>query len=179
MRDSVDWLDTANLDFAEDLYERFLSDPESVPPDWRQRFLELSPSPAGAGAAGPSFSPATVFHPTRDQCRHCAVLRREADVAARQDRVDQLVRAYRVRGHLVARLDPLGLPRAPHPELEASFYGLTEDDMDRVVSGRTIFGAGEMITLREVLRRLRDTYCRSIGVQFMHIDDLAPKMWLQ
>ncbi len=178
MSDDLNWLSNVNLDFVEDLYRRFLNDPESTPPDWRRRFEEL-PAPAGGAPAGPSFAPATVFHPTRDQCRTCAVLRREADVAARQDRVDQLVRAYRVRGHLVAHLDPLGLPRPPHPELEPAFYDLTEGDMDRAVSSRTIFGAPEMITLREVLERLRSTYCRSIGVQFMHIDDLAPKMWLQ
>src|SRR5512136_638718 len=178
MGDDFNWLSNANLDFAEDLYRRFLKDPESIPADWRRRFEEL-PAPPADAADGPSFTPATVFHPTRDQCRTCAVLRREADVAVRQDRVDQMVRAYRVRGHLVARLDPLGLPRDPHPELEPSFYGLTENDLGRAVSSRTIFGTPGVISLRETLEHLRNTYCRSIGVQFMHIDDLRPKMWLQ
>ena len=169
----------ANLDYAEDLYARFLRDPESVPADWRRYFESLEPyGPAGA-ALGPSFHPATVFHPTRDQCRVCAVLRRETDVAARQDRVDQLVRAYRVRGHLAAALDPLGLPRAPHPELDPAYYGLTEADMGRFVSGRTIAGTNGATTLRETLEILRETYTRAIGVQFMHMDELRPKLWLQ
>ncbi len=168
-----------NLDFAEQLYERFLQDRESVPPDWRAYFESLPAFGSRQPRLGPSFTPASLFHPTRDQCRTCAVLRDESDVLSRQDRVDQLVRAYRVRGHLVARLDPLGLPRDPHPELEPSFYGLTEADLDRVVSARTISASGGMIPLREAIQRLKNTYCRSIGVQFMHIDDLRPKMWLQ
>jgi 2-oxoglutarate dehydrogenase E1 component len=99
------------------------------------------------------------------------------DVAEKQDRVDQLIRAYRVRGHLLAQLDPLGLPRPPQPELETSYYGLGEADLDRRFSSRTIFGT-ESQTLRQMLERLRATYCRTIGVQFMHIDELHTKNWL-
>jgi 2-oxoglutarate dehydrogenase E1 component len=100
------------------------------------------------------------------------------DIAIRQDRVDQLVRAYRVRGHMIAKIDPLGMPRRPMPELEPKFYHLTDADMDRRFSSRTIYGT-ETLTLREILDRLRNTYCRSIGVEFMHIHDLEPKNWLQ
>lgn len=100
------------------------------------------------------------------------------DIAIRQDRVDQLVRAYRVRGHMIAKIDPLGMPRPPMPELEPKFYHLTDVDMDRRFSSRTIYGT-ETLTLREILDRLRNTYCRSIGVEFMHIHDLEPKNWLQ
>jgi 2-oxoglutarate dehydrogenase E1 component len=102
---------------------------------------------------------------------------REAELALLQDRVDQLVRAYRVRGHLIARLDPLNLPRPPQRELEIAFYGLTERDLDRRFSSSTIYGL-ESGTLRQILDRLHETYCRSIGVQFMHIDDLSVKNWL-
>ncbi len=101
-----------------------------------------------------------------------------SDAAVRQDRVDALVRAYRVRGHMIAQIDPLGLPRSAQPELDPSFYDLTEADYDRPFSSRTIFGA-QTLTLREIMRRLSNTYCRSIGVQFMHIDDLTVKNWLQ
>src|SRR5690606_23192305 len=78
----------------------------------------------------------------------------------------------------IAQVDPLGLPRAHQPELDPEFYGLTEADLDRKFSSRTIYGA-RVLTLREILERLRNTYCRSIGVQFMHIDDLAVKNWIQ
>ncbi|MBX2811911.1 MAG: 2-oxoglutarate dehydrogenase E1 component [Myxococcales bacterium] len=96
----------------------------------------------------------------------------------RQDRVDQLIRAYRVRGHLLADLDPLGRPKAPYPELDPSFYGFTDDDMDIVFSSTTIPGRGAL-SLKNILDHLRATYCRSIGVQFMHIDDQRVKAWLQ
>ena len=101
-----------------------------------------------------------------------------SDAAVQQDRVDALVRAYRVRGHMIAQIDPLGLPRGAQPELDPAFYDLTDADYDRQFSSRTIFGA-ETLTLREIIQRLSHTYCRSIGVQFMHIDDLEVKNWLQ
>ena len=66
---------------------------------------------------------------------------------------------------------------ALHVELDPRFYGLTEEDLDRTYSTYTIFGA-ERLGLRDILTRLRNTYCRSIGVQFMHIDDLNVKNWL-
>ncbi|MFN9368825.1 MAG: 2-oxoglutarate dehydrogenase E1 subunit family protein, partial [Planctomycetia bacterium] len=100
-----------------------------------------------------------------------AEVRAEERVAFLQDRVDQLVRAYRVRGHLMAEIDPLGRPRPGLPELDPRFYHLTEEDMDRSFSTDTIEGPQSM-SLRQIIQRLRNTYCRSIGVQFMHMDDL-------
>jgi 2-oxoglutarate dehydrogenase E1 component len=102
----------------------------------------------------------------------------EERVAFLQDRVDQLVRAFRVRGHLMAEIDPLGRPRPGLPELDPAFYHLTEADMDRSFSTDTIEGPQSM-SLRQILKRLRNTYCRSIGVQFMHMDDLRSRQWLQ
>ena len=102
----------------------------------------------------------------------------EERVAFLQDRVDQLVRAYRVRGHLMAEIDPLGRPRPGLPELDPQFYHLTEEDMDRGFSTDTIEGPQSM-SLRQIIKRLRNTYCRAIGVQFMHMDDLRVRQWLQ
>jgi 2-oxoglutarate dehydrogenase E1 component len=102
----------------------------------------------------------------------------EERVAFLQDRVDQLVRAFRVRGHLMAEIDPLGRPRPGLPELDPRFYHLTDADMDRSFSTDTIEGPQSM-SLRQILKRLRNTYCRSIGVQFMHMDDLRSRQWLQ
>jgi 2-oxoglutarate dehydrogenase E1 component len=95
-----------------------------------------------------------------------------------QERVDQLIRNYRVRGHIAAKLDPLGRTRPTPPELEPEFYGFTEADMDRRFACETMRTDAPM-TLREILDGLRQTYCRSIGVQFMHIDDLFVRDWLQ
>ena len=175
-----------SLEFAEGLYADYLSDPSSVPDDWRAYFDGEAP-PNGVRRVGPSFKPRSVFDAAPlpfvspriepDPSTHVSAAS-AANALAQQDRVDALVRAYRVRGHMMANIDPLGLPRPTQPELDPAFYDLSAGDLDRVFSSRTIFGA-ETLTLREILDRLSETYCRSIGVQFMHIDDLEVKSWLQ
>jgi len=172
---------TLSLPFLEALYADYLKDPFSVPADYREYFAEVEHDEhfSRAPQVGPSFQPSSVFNPRVQVNGHAAPLRTNgtatiqngvSDAAVRQDRVDALVRAYRVRGHMIAKIDPLGLPRPSQPELDPEFYELFGDDLDRKFSSRTIFGA-EVLTLREILTRLRTTYCRSIGVQFMHIDD--------
>jgi len=99
-------------------------------------------------------------------------------LAALQDRVDQLVRAYRVRGHMISKVDPLGLPRPHYDELDPEYYGLGPADLERVFSSRTITGT-QRLSLSAIVERLRNTYCRSIGVEFMHIHDPSAKNWLQ
>src|SRR5262249_59480592 len=90
-----------------------------------------------------------------------------------------MVNAYRARGHLEADLDPLGIThRMPHPELDPATYGFTGADLDREVPSGILNGVGG-VPLREVLRRCRATYCRTIGVEFMHISSPARKRWLQ
>ena len=99
-------------------------------------------------------------------------------MAVLQDRVDQLVRAYRVRGHIGGAARSAGLSAPDLPELDPAFYGFTDADLDRDFSTDTIEGP-QSLTLRRIIERLRNTYCRSIGVQFMHIDDLTVRHWLQ
>jgi 2-oxoglutarate dehydrogenase E1 component len=169
-----------NLSYAEGIYQDFLRDPASVTESWRAWFLESCPVWAGGTELGPQNTPTSLFghDGTAGNCRDETDARSAAQMASLQDRVDQLVRAWRVRGHLVALIDPLGIPRPPQPELEYSYYGLTQADLSRTVSTRTILGA-ERMPLRDLIERLSDTYARSIGVQFMHISDLALKNWLQ
>ena len=95
-----------------------------------------------------------------------------------QETVDLLIRNYRVRGHLIAKVDPLGIPRPMPPELEPKFWGLTEEDLNRKFSTYTFAGSNRQ-TLRDIMDRLRNTYCGSISVQFMHVDDLEVREWLQ
>ena len=196
-----------SLEFVEGLLSDYLRDRNSVSPDWRRYFDQMNGAVAdrnGAGRdggnghggevteavppvsqIGPSFRPASLFAPPRfaGQAKPLpaaapASTSRELAIAASQDRVDQLIRAYRVRGHLVAQVDPLGRPRPQLPELELGFYGLTEADLDREFSTVTIEGPQSM-TLRRIIERLRNTYCRSIGVQFYHMDDIKVRQWLQ
>jgi 2-oxoglutarate dehydrogenase E1 component len=180
---------TLSLAFVEGLYAEYLKDPSTVPQEWwnyfeTERAAEDGPHPQ----VGPTFKPRSVFDaapanftaPSPPPCVNgsAASSATRAEALVLQDRVDALVRAYRVRGHMKAQIDPLGLPRAIQPELDPGFYDLNESDMELVFSSRTIFGA-ETLKLREIIDRLSATYCRSIGVQFMHIDDLEVKTWLQ
>jgi len=186
---------TMSIAFVEGLYADFLHDPSSVPADWRAHFERDGSSEAFTKSPqlGPSFKARSVFNPGpstfvpppqtsvkngNGKSNGVGAPSGVSDAAVLQDRVDALVRAYRVRGHMVAQIDPLGLPRGGQLELDPAFYDLRPEEMDRVFSSRTIFGA-ESLTLREIIHRLSSTYCRSIGVQFMHIDDLEVKNWLQ
>src|SRR4029453_19029437 len=100
------------------------------------------------------------------------------EAALLQDRVDQLVRAHRVRGHMIARIDPLGTARPGLPQLEPAFFGPQDEHMDLPVSSGTMKWEGTP-TLRRILERLRRTYTRYIGVQYMHIHDLEARRWLR
>jgi 2-oxoglutarate dehydrogenase E1 component len=182
-RSSEPDVDSSNLAYIEQMYAEYLRDPTSVSADWRRYFRRLSGNGNGNGSAtapqfGPSFRPASVFNPPpRGDGRGLADVR-ELEMALLQDRLDQLIRAYRVRGHLVANIDPLGMPRPHLPELDPEYYGFTPQDMDRPFSTATIRGP-DVLTLHDVITRLRNTYCRSIGVQYMHMDDLVIRQWLQ
>ncbi len=100
------------------------------------------------------------------------------DEIVKQAKVLQLINMYRVRGHLLADLDPLGTRSVYHPELDPSSFNLTVWDLDReFITGG--FGALKTATLREVLNILHKTYCEKIGVEYMHIQNPAEKVWLQ
>ena len=171
-----------NASLLAELYQRFLSAPDQLEPEWRRFFGDLDDEAAalvrelnGAGANGQS---ATVV---------AAGLTGGGDITAAHLRAAtldsiralMLIRAYRVRGHLEARLDPLGLkPVEPHPELDARTYGFTEADMDRPIFINNVLGL-ETATLAEITAAVRETYCGTIGVEFMHIQEPAQKAWIQ
>src|SRR5262247_491536 len=169
---------SVSLEFVEALYADFLRDPKSVTEDWRTYFQRLSEGNGFTKAESltPSFKSSSIFNPP--EAAGNGAVAEEATTAVLQERIDQLIRNYRVRGHMAAQLDPLGIPRATPPELDLDFYDLTEGDMDRLFACEAMCGGGSL-TLREILERLRNTYCRSIGVQFMHIDDSFVRHWLQ
>ncbi len=90
-----------------------------------------------------------------------------------------MIRAYRMRGHLAANLDPLGITEViPQPELEPASYGFTEADMDRPIFLDNVLGL-ETATIRQIVDILQRTYCHTLGVEFMHISDPEQKSWLQ
>ncbi len=150
---------TLSLAFSEELYAAWRENPDSVPANWRDYFASLS--------LGESVSAA-------DAAR---VGRRQLQLAERQNKVDQLIRNYRVRGHNIAHVNPLGPPPPPPEELTLAYYDFTEADLDLPFAGGSL-APGEVLPLREILRRLQATYTRSIGAQFMHIDDIDCRRWL-
>ncbi|PWU08445.1 MAG: multifunctional oxoglutarate decarboxylase/oxoglutarate dehydrogenase thiamine pyrophosphate-binding subunit/dihydrolipoyllysine-residue succinyltransferase subunit [Verrucomicrobia bacterium] len=165
----------SSLRFVEGLYEDFLRDPASVPEDWRSFFSESGdgqkPQPP---RFGPSFRSFSVFNPPgvserRDDCSE----------QVKQDRVYMLIRLYRVRGHRIAQVDPLGIQPPMPPELKPEFLGFSEADMNLPVHSETFQHGEGSLTLGQLLEQLRNTYCRSIGVQYMHIDELNVRRWLQ
>ena len=182
-----------NLAFVEQLYARYLDDPESVDASWRDYFADLASEDGDVRAAraavdGPSFERSSLFSPPGGTEPPGGVAggvptgEGRRTLREKQDHVNQLIHAYRVRGHLRADLDPLGRQRRSSPqtegELDLEHWGLTESDLDQRFSSTMIQGTSVM-TLREILDLLQEAYCGRIGVQFMHIDDLGQKQWLK
>ena len=169
-----------NAAFIEELYESFLSDPESVSENWRQYFRNLQAQMQGGRdvAHGPireSFAQ-MALQPAAGAGR-AAVLSPVA--AEKQASVLRIINAYRTRGHKAADLDPLQLrERPPVPELDPGYHGLSEADMG------TLFNTGSLVapsqcSLREILDLVRDVYVGTIGSEYMHINETAEKRWIQ
>ena len=196
-------MNSFSLDYIDDLYVQYVQDPDSVPETWRQYFEQFlvsrpataarsanSGSASAASASSDNGSGRTVHSTSRpasasdntivdragssgDQATDQALW-----MSRMQDRVNQLVREYRVRGHLKAKLDPLGIDRGETPELSPQRYGLSEKDMQRRLDSSAVEHVkGD--TLDVILTKLQNTYCRSIGAQFMHIDNRNIRDWLQ
>ena len=178
----IDALNSGSLAFVEGLYENFLQNRDSVPSDWQNYFDKLTPG--RSKRVGPSFTPSSIFNPPggggngASKANGSGAGADQYHLEALQERVDMLIRNYRVRGHIIAQIDPLGRPRPQPPELDYKFFSMTESDLDRPFSCETLSGP-DKTTLRKIIERLRNTYCRSIGIQFYHIDDLVVRTWLQ
>ncbi len=94
-------------------------------------------------------------------------------------RAIMMIRAYRIRGHLIADLDPLGLTsNAEHPELNPETYGFTKQDRERKIFLDDVLGL-KYATINEILEILLKTYCSKVGVEFMHMTDPDEKSWIQ
>ena len=177
MNETVGLPNGANLEFVEQLYADYLNDPKSVSAEWREYFQGLAngEKEKRSPQLGPSFRAGSIFNPG---VAAAAGGGNDEQTALLQHRVDRLIRAYRVRGHILAKVDPLSDFVPYVPELDPEYYGFNDTDMDRQFVCETMKRNGRL-PLREILQRLRDTYCRSIGAQFMHIDNLQMRHWLQ
>jgi 2-oxoglutarate dehydrogenase E1 component len=191
------FLTGANATYVSELYARYSENPGSVDPSWAEFFGGLNddgrtvvaelqgaswnkhrnkivgvpaeedvgakkPAAAGKAAAAPAAAPDEIRRAALDSIRAL-----------------MLIRSYRVRGHLQATLDPLKLqPRVAHPELDYHSYGFTEADLDRPIFINHVLGM-ESAPLRDIVAALQQTYCGTIGVEFMHIQDPDQKAWIQ
>ena len=180
MTEAPPTLNHLSLAYLEGMYADYLRDPASAPLVWQRYFAGLTNGEAAVKppVPGPSFRPYSVFNPPVGRRAEGEASHEKPEVAGLQERVDSLIRSYRSRGHIIAEIDPLRQPKLQPPELDPSYHDLTAADLDRQFACASM-EPDRLLPLREILERLRSTYCRSIGVQFMHIDDYAIRQWLQ
>jgi len=173
-----------NAPYVEELYEAYLNDPGSVAETWRTYFDSVQHLPAvdGTDIKDIAHAPIVASFAQRSKLGPIRVLDDSADSEMGRKRVavQQLIATYRNIGTRWADLDPLKRTERPViPELDPGFYGFTDADMDIVFNtSNTFFGKNKM-TLRELLQNLRQTYCGTIGVEYMYITDQTIKKWWQ
>jgi len=165
----------ANAAFVEEVYEAYLANPATVTPEWRAYFDAL---PAGKVVHDVAHSPIQrAFAALPKQAQNVAA----ADVSheRKQVAVLQMINAHRFLGVRIAKLDPLARHAKPEvPELTLVHYGFSEADMDTTFETGSLVAAQRM-TLREIVQFLRQTYCSSIGAEYMYISDVKQKRWIQ
>ena len=159
-----------NAGLVSEIQQRYEVDPDSVHESWADLFEpghEKSEAPA-ASRPEPAATAETVEPPAPIA---------SPKVAEKYARVLRLIHAFRARGHRIARTDPLGAEPEYFPELDPAHYKLGNDDLDSPFFAGDLPG-GPIQTLRQILDRLRSTYCGRIGVEFTHIQDPGPRQWL-
>jgi 2-oxoglutarate dehydrogenase E1 component len=175
----------ANAPYVEELYEAYLDNPGSVPDNWRNYFDQLQILPATDGSdASKDVAHAPIIESFAQRAKANAFLPRVAErdlsIARKQVHVQSIIAAYRFLGSRWADLDPLKRQERPQiPELEPAFYDLTEADLDTTFRADNLYFGQEQMTLREIIKGLRDTYCGTIGAEYMYISDPAEKRWFQ
>ena len=165
-----------NADFIEQLYEAWLDDPESVPEQWRPVLQELLDE-TGQNSDTHHIALAGQFEGLARNGAYATGTAPAEDF--KQAGVLRLINAYRVRGHQRARLDPLGLSERPEvPDLELDFHNLSELDLDTEFHTGSL-AAPDRMKLRDIIELCQQTYCGTIGAEFMHITDTNQRRWLQ
>jgi 2-oxoglutarate dehydrogenase E1 component len=201
------FLDGANATYIDEMYARYESDPASVDPEWQSFFKSLNDSRADVekNARGPSWEKANWPQSPGDDLTQALdgnwaqvekvmggkIAAKVAAKGAAPDATDvlqatrdsvralMLIRAYRIRGHFHAKLDPLGIEdNKDNEELDPKSYGFSEADLDRKIFLDHVLGL-EYGTLREIVSICQRTYCQTLGVEFMHISNPQQKGWIQ
>ncbi|MFK5985677.1 MAG: 2-oxoglutarate dehydrogenase E1 component [Pseudomonadota bacterium] len=166
-----------NAAYIEKLFEQYCSDPRSIPAQWKDYFDQLY---AGTQAV---YHPAVMLSRSKEYSQLASQKGEQDDsllvTEKKQSAVLRLLNAYRVRGHQLANLDPIGLYDPPQIEdLSPSFHNLTEADLDQVFDTGSL-AAKNRLSLREIIHIVKRSYCSGIGYEYMHITETSIKRWFQ
>lgn len=180
IRDTA-YLSAENSDYIDELYEQYIKDPSLVPEDWRVYFQNL----AKDNQTTPDLSHADIKNyfitlaSDKQTVQKDRASNHSSDHERKQVKVSTLIHMFRLQGHQLANLDPLGLWQRPVPKaLNFSDYGLSEADLDTHFSSGRLFPNKTEASLREILSTVKTIYCNTIGMEFMHIMDTDQRRWL-
>ena len=160
--------------YLEGLYETFLNNPEELSKEWLDFFINLPKLPNSNG----EISHQKIINEFRNFSRNSDVLKKSVD--ERQGKVIRLIQSYRNRGHLKAKLDPLGMmERRLVEDLNIEFHGLSHEDLNEEFYTDTFNTGAEKLPLRDIIQKLEDIYCGVIGIECNHIMDSSERRWFQ
>ena len=160
--------------YLEGLYETFLNSPEELSKEWLDFFTNLPKLPNSNG----EISHQKIINEFRNFSRNSDVLKKSVD--ERQGKVIRLIQSYRNRGHLKAKLDPLGMmERRLVEDLNIEFHGLSHEDLNEEFYTDTFNTGSEKLPLRDIIQKLEDIYCGEIGIECNHIMDSSERRWFQ
>ncbi|MDM7943773.1 MAG: 2-oxoglutarate dehydrogenase E1 component [Hydrogenophaga sp.] len=174
-----------NAPYVEEMYENYLANPGSVPDTWRGYFDALQHVPAGDGSDARDVPHQPVINAFADRAKQggtkvVIAAGADSDLGRKRVAVQQLIAAYRNVGARWADLDPLKRAERDNiPELDLAFYGFADADLETIFNTSNTFFGKETMSLRELLNALRETYCGSIGAEYMYITDQSQKRWWQ
>ncbi len=182
---SNSYLFGGNAPYVEEMYEKYLENPGSVPENWRSYFDALQHVPAVDGTDARDVPHLPVINAFAERAKQggtkvVVAAGADSDLGRKRVAVQQLIAAYRNVGSRWADLDPLKRTEREHiPELDPAFYGFTDADLETVFNTSNTFFGKEVMSLRELLNALRETYCGTLGAEYMFITDQAQKRWWQ
>ena len=164
-----------NAAYLEEIYDQYLENPSSVDKEWRDYFQSL---PQVGDNTAKDVPHEAVLEVLREQLKSPRAAGGVAEVAVEQERVDNLITAYRTYGHIAAKLDPLGLTEAQDPRLLLSHYGLSSADLKKVFPSRGVLPKAQA-TLEEIFNALQAIYSGALAYEYMYIESADEQAWLQ
>ena len=160
--------------YLESLYEIFINNPEDLSKEWFDFFTNLPSHPKSNG----EISHLEIIKDFKNISRNN--ITSEVSIDERQGKVIRLIQSYRNRGHLKAKLDPLGMMERRFVEdLDIEFHGLSNEDLDQIFYTDTLDTGSDKLTLREIINRLEEIYCGNIGIECNHIMESEERRWFQ